>query len=238
MNAARDSYPGSLGAGAPVIQFPDFLAPGMAGCLDTLTALDGPLHAAERPGIEQMAPVRLREYVAGRTAAHRAIWQLTGRFAPVPRNADRSPSWPDGLCGSLSHSRQYAIGVVARLAQYRAVGVDIEEDWRVEEELWDQVLTPAERAWLAGLPRSPIPPAAALLFSAKEAYFKCLPRSLQERVPWLAADQIETSVVFPSETVTCAVPREKSLPVLKGCFRHFDRHWITFFHLSAPPFPC
>jgi 4'-phosphopantetheinyl transferase EntD len=208
----------------------------MAGCLGTLTALDEPLHETEKRGIEQMAPVRFREFVAGRTAAHRAIGQLTGAVAPVPRNADRSPSWPAGLCGSLSHSRHYAIGVVARLAQYRSIGVDIEEDWRVEEDLWDQVLTPAERDWLGGLPPSAAQRAAALMFSAKEAYFKCLPRRFQEQVPWLAADKIETSVALASATVTCAVPHDTSLPVLQGCFRHFDRHWITLFYL-APHHP-
>ena len=212
---------------------PGFIPPGMVGCVDLLTALDEPLHAAETPGTERMAPVRLREFVAGRTAAHRALRQLTGRDAPVPRNADRSPSWPEGVCGSLSHSRHYAICVVARLADYLAIGVDLEEDSRLGKDLWSHVVSASEQAFLAGLPTPRAVPAATLLFSAKESYYKCLPRRLREPALLPEPDRIETSVDFDAGTFTCSVPREKSLPALTGRFAAFNHHWITLLHIAA-----
>jgi 4'-phosphopantetheinyl transferase EntD len=206
----------------------------MAWCLDTIDALAEPLHPEESTGIEQMAPVRLREYIAGRTAARRAIRQLTGAITPVPRNADRSPRWPAGLCGSLSHTRSYAIGVVANTEYFDAVGVDIEEDFRVGQDLWSQLFTPAELSFLRPMPLSRAEQTASLLFSAKEAYYKCLPQFFQKQDEAFAFNRIQTCVDFSAARIDCAALPRGNLPKLRGHFASFDRHWITIFHRSVP----
>ena len=206
----------------------------MVWCFDTIDALDEPLRPEERAGVEQMAPVRLREYVAGRTGVRRAILQLTGAIAPVPRNADRSPRWPAGLCGSLSHTRSYAIGVVADTECFDAVGVDIEEDFRVGQDLWPQLFTPAELDFLRPMSLSHGEQTASLLFSAKEAYYKCLPLFFQKQDEAFAFDRIQTCVDFSAARVSCAALPSGNLPKLHGRFASFDRHWITVFHRPAP----
>lgn len=214
---------------------PGFIPAGMACCLDVFAALAEPLRPEETPGTDRMAPVRLREFVAGRTAARRAIRQLTGQDVSVPRNADRSPSWPDALCGSLSHSRRYAICVVARLAHHQAVGVDIEEDSRLGKDLWSHVMTRAELAFLASLPTPRVEPTATLLFSAKESYFKCFSRPLFEPARLPDFDRIETSVDFDDATIACSVPQDQGFPIATGRFTPFDGHWITLFHIATRP---
>ena len=206
--------------------------PGMVWCLDTLDALDAPLHPAEKPGTERMAPVRLREYIAGRTAARRALRELRGHsHAAVLRNEDRTPAWPPGVCGSISHSRHYAICVVARLDNYRAVGVDIEEDSRLKETLWKSVMTGKEQAFLSNLPSQLGQLAATLRFSVKEAYYKCLCGLPGKPGSMLEPPHIETAIDDIAGTFHGAVPTCPELPMISGCFTHFDRHWIALCQL-------
>ncbi|HKX46849.1 MAG TPA: 4'-phosphopantetheinyl transferase superfamily protein, partial [Planctomycetota bacterium] len=42
------------------------------------------------------------------------------------RRPDRSPDWPAGVVGSLSHSKRLAVALVAEHPPWRAVGVDVE----------------------------------------------------------------------------------------------------------------
>jgi len=213
----------------------DLLWPGMAACLGAVDALDAPLRAEERPGTDGMAPVRWREYVAGRTAARRAIVRLTGRETAVPRRADRSPGWPAGLCGSLSHTRSYAVAVVAHLDDYAAIGVDLETDAGVDRDLWDQIFTETEKQFLRNSPPAVGPQAANLLFSAKEAYFKCLPRSLQRRAEAFDFHHLEISIDFSTRRIAGSVAPGSDLPERSGRFTHFDGHWITLFSDRAGP---
>ncbi|MDD2764704.1 MAG: 4'-phosphopantetheinyl transferase superfamily protein [Opitutaceae bacterium] len=234
MTGATASSLARSGGGVAAASLQAFLPPGMAGCLDEVKVLDEPLHAEETPGTERMVPTRLREYVAGRTAAHRAIRDLTGKSVSVPKNPDRSPAWPEGLCGSLSHSRRYALCVVANLAHHQAIGVDIEEDSRLEEDLWDQVMTKTERTFLDSLPRERAVPAATLLFSAKEAYYKCLAQCVAAKDLFPEPNRVETSIDFDAGTLFCLSREDKSLPIAEGRFLHFDWHWITLFYVLSP----
>jgi 4'-phosphopantetheinyl transferase EntD len=197
----------------------------MVCCLDTLDALDAPLHDEEAQDTGRMAPIRLREYVAGRTAARRALSHLTGNTAPVPRAQDRAPLWPKGVCGSLSHSRRYAVCVAATLHDFGALGVDIEEDARMEEALWDHVMTRAERSFLKALPAHRVDSVATLLFSAKEACFKGLPGDVQTLLP--SPDHLAISVDFNTSTFTCTIAQGKTPATLNGFFAPLDGHWIT-----------
>jgi len=86
---------------------------------------------------------------------------------------DGLPGWPEGLIGSISHTRKGAVAVVAPAHSCVALGIDMEMwmDESVERDIREQVGTEAEWARLAGYPRAQ---AATLLFSAKEAVFKAL----------------------------------------------------------------
>src|SRR5258706_16095138 len=49
-------------------------------------------------------------------------------------------------------------------------------------ELWRSICTPSETAWLGSLPDSERLAAATLIFSAKEAFYKCQFALTQERI--------------------------------------------------------
>ncbi|KEY56865.1 4'-phosphopantetheinyl transferase [Serratia sp. DD3] len=114
------------------------------------------------------------EYLAGRYCAVQALCGL-GMAAPrVGRNADRSPRWPAGTYGSLSHTDNRVIACAVWQSEYAGVGIDIEKTVPQEmlPSLEHLVFTVPEREWVKTSPGLTVCQAATLLFSAKEAFYK------------------------------------------------------------------
>ncbi len=205
----------------------------MVGCLGRLDELQTPLDPAETPGVERMAPVRLREYVAGRTAARRALLALTGAGAAVPRNPDRSPAWPAGVGGSLSHSRRYAVAVAARTDRWRSVGVDLEEASRLGRELWPEVMTAEDLVLLEGMAGPEAVRAATLRFCAREACFKCLEGAWPGCCAGLAPQAFRVRVAGEGASFSVVVPVVEGGPEVRGSYAAFDGHWLVLCGLPA-----
>ncbi|MDZ5699778.1 4'-phosphopantetheinyl transferase family protein [Chelativorans sp. M5D2P16] len=136
----------------------------------------GPLDASDidvPPRIARAAPRRLAEFVAGRRCAGEALRLLSGRTSFPGQAEDRAPVWPEGILGSISHSRDRAIAVAGRSERYRALGVDLETVLTETEarEIAPQTLTERE---LARFGRRVDAFTVGLAFSAKESLFKAL----------------------------------------------------------------
>jgi len=122
---------------------------------------------------EGFAPKRVREFAGGRVCARRALAELGHEGVALRRGADRRPIWPDGIVGSITHSNGYCAAAAAPARSFRAIGLDAERVG-VERGLWPQICLPAEIDWLESLPGQLRTTAATLIFSAKEAFYKCL----------------------------------------------------------------
>jgi 4'-phosphopantetheinyl transferase EntD len=85
----------------------------------------------------------------------------------------RQPLWPDGIVGSITHTTGFAAAVLARRGPIEALGIDCEIIDSVGADLWERICTPAEQARLAQLPEAQARQLAALIFAAKEAFYKC-----------------------------------------------------------------
>ena len=71
--------------------------------------------------------LRAKSFLMGRAAARQALKEAGDNSnSPILRNKDKSPMWPDGYIGSISHSGEHAIALVAKASDYRSIGVDIE----------------------------------------------------------------------------------------------------------------
>lgn len=129
-----------------------------------------PHEAAESQLLSPRAvAVRRRSFRLGRAAAHAALRELGVDAGPIGINEDRSPIWPHGIVGSIAHTSDVALALVAAADLTDGVGVDVEHRREVPE-LWSQVPRPEETAWLR---RADNPDDALLgLFSMKEAIFK------------------------------------------------------------------
>lgn len=116
---------------------------------------------------------RRQEFAAGRVCARHAMAQLGIMGYALGMAADRQPEWPPGLVGSITHTQGYCGAVVAERRRMRSVGLDAEVVADVTPNLWPRICAPSERAWLGTLPAGSAQRAAALIFAAKEAYYKC-----------------------------------------------------------------
>jgi 4'-phosphopantetheinyl transferase EntD len=123
--------------------------------------------------VENAVAVRQREFHAGRSAARAALTRLGIPVAPLLADVDRVPIWPQGVVGSLSHSRTLCVAIVARSSHCRSLGVDLEPDEPLESKLWRRILTPSERQRLDARQPETRGRLARLVFSAKECFYKC-----------------------------------------------------------------
>jgi len=131
------------------------------------------LTAAEAQFIAHCADKRIRDFAAGRACAHRALRELGILDFSLLAGERREPIWPAAIIGSITHTYGYAAAVVARQSDLGSVGLDCEVIDSVDEELWSRICTPGEIERLAQLPPAERGRQAALIFAAKEAFYKC-----------------------------------------------------------------
>lgn len=144
----------------------------------TVTAfeLSGPgevsaLLPAEAAVVETAAQRRRAHFAAGRQCARAGLDQLGVPPSPLVPGADRGPVWPAGVVGSIAHTADYAVAVVAAVPML-GVGVDAERVGRVKTDLFGRLFTAAEQDLLAGLPAARREEVATAIFGAKEAFYK------------------------------------------------------------------
>ncbi|HYD78352.1 MAG TPA: 4'-phosphopantetheinyl transferase superfamily protein [Paucimonas sp.] len=143
----------------------------------------GVLHSAPHPApamtprlpaaLERAVPKRQAEYLAGRYCAQASLSAI-GLPAPVEINSDRSPRWPPGGVGSISHADGLAVAVAARRERYGAVGIDVERmlDAETAAQIGGMLVVEDEMDLRpAGWSRERF---LTLVFSAKEALYKAV----------------------------------------------------------------
>jgi 4'-phosphopantetheinyl transferase EntD len=146
--------------------------PGEASCLKP----------EEARSVERAVPKRIQEFAAGRQCARRALAELGRADVPVPVAPDRQPLWPPGVVGSITHTAGLCAAVVAESTRLAALGIDTEISGAVKSELWQTICVADESAWLSALAPGERAAAVTLLFSAKEAFYKCQYPLLGERL--------------------------------------------------------
>ncbi len=116
---------------------------------------------------------RSREFSAGRSCAH-SLLESWGETETVAVSADRSPIWPDGFVGSISHSDQWVWAAVAQQESIQSIGVDTETivDHQTRNEVQREIATLEEWAVARELNLDP-ETTFTILFSAKESFYKC-----------------------------------------------------------------
>ena len=213
---------------------PDFFPPGVAWVLDTIERLQSPLADSESTDTARMVPVRLREFTAGRTAARAALRQLAGRDLAIPRRPDRAPLWPDGFCGSISHSRTHAAAAVARIGQQIAtLGIDLEEDDRVTPDLWPYTATPEQLRQLHALPEPAALRLASLYFCAAEACYKAIPTVQQRELLQSGKTSIAIALGKRPGEILAQPPGATAARPMSGRFAHIAGHWLALFKTEA-----
>jgi 4'-phosphopantetheinyl transferase EntD len=140
------------------------------------------LLAAEAVYVGRAVPKRVQEFAAGRLCARRALAEFGIVDFPINAADDRQPIWPDNYVGSISHTSGFGAAVVAERAMAAALGLDSEVVGDVHPEVWPSICVPIETAWIESLPASEQAAAVTLIFSAKEAFYKCQYALVHERL--------------------------------------------------------
>jgi len=127
------------------------------------------------PEIHRSVPRRQAEYLHGRRAARHALQVLGVPVQDVPTGAHRQPIWPDGVAGSITHSRNYAAAGAVRLGPLQTIGIDVEgvADGSSLQALLKTAIDDAELKLLRQIaPALGLAALVTLVFSAKESFFK------------------------------------------------------------------
>ena len=121
----------------------------------------------EKLHTQGMVAKRVDEFTHGRYCARTAMSMLDMSPQPIGKGANREPIWPTGIVGSITHTANAAAAAVASCHDFRSIGLDMESATPLNDELIDMICLPEENSERDGS-------RAKLLFSIKEAIYKCL----------------------------------------------------------------
>jgi 4'-phosphopantetheinyl transferase EntD len=125
----------------------------------------------ELPLAEGRGRRRRDEFSSGRYCARRAMAARGLPGGAVLTGPGRSPVWPAGTCGSLTHSRHLVGAAVSD--SLSSLGLDIEHFGRLSVRAAERILTETEREVLHHLDADFLR-LATIVFSAKEAVYKAI----------------------------------------------------------------
>ncbi len=206
------------------------LFPPQARAAELLGAGDAStLLPAEAPCVAKAVVQRQQEFAAGRACARLLLAQFGVLDFALRMADDRQPLWPEGLVGSITHTEHFCAVVVAQKSDLIGLGIDTEVSGRVKRELWKRICTPAEAAWLQTLELSQQRAAATLLFSAKEAFYKCQYPLMRQRLNFqdatVALDWGSQQGSFTVHAPGTSVARRHAL--LQGRYLFHERYVTT-----------
>ncbi len=117
-------------------------------------------------------PARRAEFSAGRHAARACLAMLGRPVEGIAAQGDRSPLWPSGVVGSISHTTSECLAVVALDLRLGGIGIDLEKASDLPENLLNIIMIPDERQWLLAQDGRLRGGLAKRIFCAKEAVYK------------------------------------------------------------------
>jgi 4'-phosphopantetheinyl transferase EntD len=142
----------------------------------------GALYPEEARHLQKAVRKRTEEFAAGRLCARLLLREFGIHHFAIEVGAHRQPLWPETLVGSITHTTGFCAAVAAPKKCLRSVGIDTEITGSVKTALWRGICTPLETIWLRSLPESEQLAAATMIFSAKEAFYKCQFAVTQDRL--------------------------------------------------------
>jgi enterobactin synthetase component D len=147
------------------------------------------------PPLIKARAVRQAEYLGGRFVALKALAQAGYAGPPeIGTRSDRSPIWPAGFVGSITHTLGYVSAVVAKAEEILALGLDSERilDESAARDVQAEALGADEMKLLGGSGLT-MNQYVGVIFSAKESLFKALYPLVQKYFEFNVAEAIEIS---------------------------------------------
>jgi 4'-phosphopantetheinyl transferase EntD len=188
---------------------------------------DAMLIGSEHAATAGMVAKRRNEFTHGRLCARAALTALGAPVVAIPKAADRSPTWPTGVVGSITHTGGAAAAVTAFKRHYRGLGLDIEKRGTMDKQAAEMILRPEELERYTAAE-------ALLVFSIKEAVYKCIYPTVDQYVDFQEM-RIELE---PEQQRFSAVPQTKkwdpqSIAGLSGGYLLLEHYVLSAAWLAA-----
>ncbi len=194
---------------------------------------DATLLPEEEPAMTRAVAKRQLEFTAGRAATRQAMKGLGYPPVAVPMAVDRSPVWPDGLVGSITHSDDICITVLAYESSRHSIGIDIEAKTPLDPELEQIICVASEGSWLDAQPVERRAYLAKEVFCAKESIYKAL-YPLARQVIGFDALEVELPLRRDSRVILNTDNRSQRLAIELQPFTIANRFFV-YAHLTAAP---
>jgi len=192
-----------------------------------IAAIGGELLDDEGQYVSQAVRKRVIEFTAGRELARLALGSIGADPVSIPVNEDRTPVWPPGFTGSISHTDTRVAVAVCRTTDYSALGLDIERARSMPMHLVDSVLTDREKQKLADSALD-----TTLIFSCKEAVYKAVYPQCGE---FLDFHDVEIDISDNRFTASCVTSKESSKWIEDGVgsLEMGENHLATIFSIKS-----
>ena len=189
------------------------------------------------PTIQRSAVKRKAEFLAGRLAA---LYHIQHCFDAcdgyVAIGQDRSPVWPKGIIGSLSHTRHEAVCLLGRQSDIALLGVDIED--RMSSQTIDDIknmVVSGREEQLCSASFFALNDVIAIVFSAKESLFKSLYPKVLAYFDFFSAEMI--SINIHEQSLVLVLTKSLCDEYCEGdrfvCYFHLqDSHVLTFIYAN------
>ncbi|MBN40092.1 MAG: 4'-phosphopantetheinyl transferase [Acidimicrobiaceae bacterium] len=176
---------------------------------------DSYLWPEEEKILQDVSEKRRWDFVSGRKCARLAIETLGVKATPVLTGLRDEPIWPDGLVGSITHTRNYAAAAIAPASKILCLGLDAEPDEPLPHKVLSRISNAEEFNWVQRAKGKEIPHPGTLLFSAKEATYKAWNSVTKE---WLGFSDAHVNFHIEKQTFTVSLNKPSSLKTLSGTF--------------------
>jgi 4'-phosphopantetheinyl transferase EntD len=143
-------------------------------CIADSAMYGAPIFLEEFQAIRSACLKRQREFRAGRAAARQSLKLIGAPSISIPPAADRTPIWPSGYIGSISHCESLCGAIAASSSDLFGIGLDLESAQVLTEDIIPLVLDVSEEECIIREAKLGRGLSAALAFSAKEAFYKAV----------------------------------------------------------------
>lgn len=175
------------------------------------------------PSVHKAVIKRQAEFCAGRMAAMAALSGLGAPAGRIDSRPDRSPDWPGGTLGSITHTDGMAAAVVGWTAEFDGIGLDCEGRVPAERasHMAERILCAEEQALCP--PDMPLADFFTLAFSAKETFYKAHYPQAGLHLGFHSA----RIVTMTTDQIGLQDMRSASAPVLTVFYHHRDGIFTT-----------
>ncbi len=189
-----------------------------------------PLFPEELSFVASAVDKRRLEFSRGRQCARAALRRLGLSDGPLLSGSQREPLWPAGVVGSITHTQGLCLAAVAWQKSYAGVGIDVEPAEALQPAIAERIATRAEMSALGSLP--PLL-AARVIFSAKEAFYKCQFYLTREFLGFFDVSiELEPQGEFSARLLVDAGPLVQGAS-FRGRWRQRDGFLFTAIHMPS-----